>query len=365
MPLGPIVIPGCRPFLPKDITMHNDTNASADSSASAHLRLIQCVHQGSTRAALVENEHRVRLTDADTYSLARRALESGKPLAAVVQDSLTGETLDYGELVEQGQLLPPLTHPDPAHCLVTGTGLTHLGSADTRSAMHAASNSDEAEMTDSMRMFKLGVEGGKPGEGKIGAQPEWFYKGDGDCVVAPEAPLPWPSFAEDAGEEPELAGLYINDDQGRPHRLGFAIGNEFSDHITERYNYLWLAHSKLRACSFGPELLIGELPAHLEGTSRITRQGETLWEKPFLTGEANMAHSLANLEHHHFKYAGFRRPGDVHVHFFGTATLSFADGIKVNPGERYEIDLPAFGRPLRNPLATPDADEGAVTVITL
>ena len=52
-----------------------------------------------------------------------------------------------------------------------------------------------------------------------------------------------------------------------------------------------------------------------------------------LTGEGNMAHSLANLEHHHFKYRNFRRPGDVHVHFFGTATLSFADKIVVEPGD--------------------------------
>ena len=54
-----------------------------------------------------------------------------------------------------------------------------------------------------------------------------------------------------------------------------------------------------------------------------------LWEKPFLTGEENMCHSLDNLEYHHFKYAAHRVPGDVHLHFFGTATLSFADGIRV------------------------------------
>ena len=41
-----------------------------------------------------------------------------------------------------------------------------------------------------------------------------------------------------------------------------------------------------------------------------------------------MCHPIANLEHHHFKYAGFRRPGDVHVYFFGASTLSCADGIK-------------------------------------
>ncbi|SEL87779.1 AraD1 family protein [Halomonas daqiaonensis] len=314
------------------------------------MRLIQCDHQGQVRAALVENEKQVRLLDADTLTLARRAIGRGKPLEDVVASALTETRLDYQQLIDEKHLLLPLTHPDPAHCLVTGTGLTHLGSADTRSAMHAKAQADDAELTDSMRMFKLGVENGKPAAGETGAQPEWFYKGDGGCVVAPEAEIPVPGFAEDAGEEPELAGLYVIGDDGTPWRVGFAIGNEFSDHVTERFNYLWLAHSKLRACSFGPELLVGELPSHLEGTSRIVRDGETLWEKPFLTGEANMAHSLANLEHHHFKYANFRRPGDVHVHFFGTATLSFADGIRTREGDRFEIALADFGRPLRNAL---------------
>lgn len=314
------------------------------------MRLIQCDYQGQTRAALVESERSVRLLDTDTYSLARRAIAAGNSLGETIESALTDTRLDYRQLIDERRLLPPLTHPDPAHCLVTGTGLTHLGSADTRSAMHASVSADDAELTDSMRMFKLGVEGGKPAAGSVGAQPEWFYKGDGDCVVAPETAIPVPAFAEDAGEEPELAALYVIADDGRPWRVGHAIGNEFSDHVTERYNYLWLAHSKLRACSFGPELLIGELPAHLEGTSRIVRDGKALWEKPFLTGEANMAHSLANLEYHHFKYPGFRRPGDVHVHFFGTATLSFADGIRTQEGDRFEIELPAFGRPLRNPL---------------
>ncbi|MGQ0334837.1 AraD1 family protein [Halomonas elongata] len=314
------------------------------------MRLIQCLHEDRLHAALVETETTVRLADTDTYHLARDAMASGRSLAEVVEARLTDTRLDYAELIDTGRLMPPLTHPDPAHCLVTGTGLTHLGSADARSAMHAKTQANEEDLTDSMRMFKLGVENGKPDAGKVGAQPEWFYKGDGDCVVPPEAPLPSPAFAQDGGEEPELAGLYLIDDDGRPRRLGFAVGNEFSDHVTERFNYLWLAHSKLRACSFGPELLIGSLPGHLEGVSRITRDGETLWQKPFLTGEDNMAHSLANLEHHHFKYPGFRRPGDVHVHFFGTATLSFADGIQPREGDRFEIEIPAFGRALRNPL---------------
>ncbi len=62
-----------------------------------------------------------------------------------------------------------------------------------------------------------------------------------------------------------------------------------------------------------------------------------------------MSHHIANLEHHHFKYALFRRPGDLHVHFFGTATLSFSDGIKARDGDIFEIEAPPFSLPLRNP----------------
>jgi hypothetical protein len=76
---------------------------------------------------------------------------------------------------------------------------------------------------------------------------------------------------------------------------------------------------------------------------------------PFLTGEANMSHSLRNLEHHHFKYALFRRPGDVHVHFFGTATLSFAAGVQVRVGDVFEIAAQPFRLPLRNPVALSDS----------
>src|SRR3546814_10198922 len=112
---------------------------------------------------------------------------------------------------------------------------------------------------------------------------------------------------------------------GTPVRLGLALVNEFSDHVTERGNYLWLAHSKLRPAALGPELLTGTLPDHVEGASRIVRDGKTIWEKPFVSGEATMSHAIRNLEHHHFKSPGFRPPGDVHVHFFGPATLSFLE----------------------------------------
>jgi hypothetical protein len=276
-----------------------------------------------------------------------------------------GEAVDLPRALADGRITLPVTHPDPAHMHLTGTGLTHLGSAAARDAMHAklANASSGAEtLTDSMKMFRMGLEGGRPAPGAVGVQPEWFYKGNGHTAVAPGKPLTAPGFAEDGGEEPEVAGVYIIGPDGTPHRIGWALANEFSDHVVERVNYLWLAHSKLRPASFGPEILLGDMPADLRGTSRIRRGGAVIWEKPFLSGEANMSHSYANLEHHHFKYPLFRQPGDLHVHMFGTATLSFADGVKTQAGDVFEIEAAPFGLPLRNPLAFAPKEDGATAV---
>jgi len=311
-------------------------------------------------------ERRVGILDGDavaplagytsTLDLARAAIAQGKGIAALADAAAKADAAgkaSYEAIARAGRLLAPLDHPDPAHCHVTGTGLTHLGSADARDAMHRKIEGDVENLSDSMKMFRLGVEGGKPQGDKPGVQPEWFYKGDGDSVRASGQALEMPDFALDGGEEPEIAGLYLIGADGQPWRLGFALGNEFSDHVTERQNYLYLAHSKLRQCGVGPALLVGELPAHVEGVSRIrAKDGSVRWEKPFVSGERNMSHSIANLEYHHFKYGLFQRPGDVHIHFFGTATLSFADEVRVEPGETFEIEAPAFGPALRNPLAS-------------
>jgi hypothetical protein len=281
--------------------------------------------------------------------LALAAITAKRSLVDEVTASGLLDPVDVEAELTAGRVLAPIDHPDPAHLWLTGTGLTHLGSAEGRDRMHKAAAADE-NLTDSMRMFLEGMEGGKPAEGAIGQQPEWFYKGNGDHLVGPEGTLSRPACARDGGEEPELAGIYLIGPDGTPFRLGFCLANEFSDHITERHNYLWLAHSKLRQASLGPELLVGELPPDIRGTSRIRRAGAVVWEKPFLTGESNMSHTIANLEHHHFKYSLFRHPGDVHVHFFGTATASFADGFETQADDVFEIEAHPFTLALRNNL---------------
>lgn len=290
------------------------------------------------------------------YGLARRAIDSEITLEAVVENSVTGVNLDYAMLVDEGRLLPPIDHHDAAHLLITGTGLTHLGSADARDEMHRKVSSSESELSDSMRMFRMGLEGGKPADGSIGVQPEWFYKGDGSVLVAPGHPFEMPSFALDGGEEPEIVGVYLIGPDGSPYRLGFALGNEFSDHVMEKENYLYLAHSKLRQCSIGPELRTGPLSDDVAGKVRVHREGVVLWEDTWLSGEANMSHYVSGLEHHHFKYELFRRPGDVHLHFFGTAVLSFTAGVVCEPGDTFEVESPEFGRPLRNELTVASSE---------
>lgn len=235
------------------------------------MRLIQFENEQGQRQVGVVGEARVSVVRgvATTRELALQAIGNGHGLIAEIERLGVEPGPVYAELIEQRRVLAPLDHADPAHCLVSGTGLTHLGSASTRDKMHQQVEAQQAEgkLTDTMQMFQWGMAGGRPAAGSEGAQPEWFYKGDGSIVVRPGADFPVPDFAEDFGEEPELTGLYVIADDGQPYRIGFALGNEFSDHVVERKNYLYLAHSKLRFCSFGPEMLIGELPRHLSGIS--------------------------------------------------------------------------------------------------
>lgn len=315
------------------------------------MRLIQYELDNGERAVGKvdgENVHQVNKVGS-TRDLALQSVEAGKSLAEMVESLGVGAEVVYQDLLQRKKVLPPLDHPDPAHCMIVGTGLTHVASAAARDKMHTDLNATEEEsLSPSMQMFKWGLEGGKSANGTAGVQPEWFYKGDGSSVVRPGGEFPVPAFADDEGEEPEVVGLYVIGPDQKPYRVGYAIGNEATDHVMEKKNYLYLAHSKLRYSSFGPELYVGDLPDHVEGQVRIVRNGEVVWEKPFATGESNMSHSLDNLEYHHFKYNQFLRPGDVHVHFMGTSVASFGDGVQTQVGDRFEIEIPAFGKPLIN-----------------
>lgn len=315
------------------------------------MRLVQLINaNGARRVAVVEGETLRLLSSGESvYDVAQAALAKDVRLPDAVNERLSKETLDYGpvyRLESEWRLLPPFSHPEPARLLVTGTGLTHKASADNRQAMHRKPE----ELSDSMRMYLDGLQGGRPAPGEIGVSPEWFYKGCGTILRAHGEPLEVPNFAGDGGEEPEVAGVYMVDDSGRPRRVGMVMANEFSDHVIEKQSYLYLAHSKLRACAIGPELLVDPDFGDVRGTVSIERGGKPLWSKAIATGETNMSHSVANLEHHHFKYDVHRRPGDAHLHFFGADAFSFGDGVRLEDGDVMVVAFEGFGRPLRNPL---------------
>jgi hypothetical protein len=349
------------------------------------MKLIQFIVADTGRhVGLIEKDVVIDLTCINPhwkniYSIFEEARQAGQSLESYISNSNFPKnrvTLNYLELTRQRPggktwLLPPVDHPDPAHCLVSGTGLTHLGSASQRNEMHQApvqSGTRQADqvtkaITDSQKMFEMGLNGGKPELGRRGAQPEWFYKGSGAVLKGCNDFLEIPSFCEDCGEEPEIAGCYIIDKSGVPCRLGFAIGNEWSDHITEKVNYLWLAHSKLRTCSIGPELVTDLDFSDIRGYCRIYRKDSLIYDSgELLTGEKNMSNSLANLEDHHFKNAQFCIPGEVHIHFLGTMRISSGNWSPFQPEDKIQIHFEGMGQDLKNYVRRVPMDSTPVAV---
>jgi hypothetical protein len=331
------------------------------------MRVIQVTNGAVRRVALVDEPHVRPLEGVDSvYDLACMAMERATPLSTMVERHATGAPLEYDALyagIGPWRLLPPIDHPqEPARCMVSGTGLTHVGSARDRNAMHHARLETPS---DSVRMFEEGLAGGRPAPGTIGVAPEWFYKGTGVMLRAHGEALDVPPYAEGGGEEAEIAGIYIIDPCGHPRRVGLAVGNEFSDHRFERKNYLNLAGSKLRASSVGPELVIGSAFDAIAGEVWIERGQARVWSRRVASGQVEMCHSLGNIEHHHFKFEGHRRPGDVHVHFFGAHSLSFGDGLTLLDGDVMAIQFEGFGRPLRNVLRVDRSENRVITVDAL
>ena len=244
------------------------------------MRLAQFIDENGKRALAVTARGESRLVKGarTTLDLARQAIAEGVSLRKLIADRGVGKPVDLARALKERRVLTPIDHKDPAHVIVTGTGLTHLGSAEGRDKMHR-DLADPAKLTDSMRMFKLGLEGGRPAGAKPARSRNGSIKATAQPWPRPEGDLPSPAFALDGGEEPEIVGIYLIDDAGAPVRVGFALGNEFSDHVTERQNYLWLAHSKLRPASVGPELLVGDLPADVKGrVAHPAGQGSHLGE---------------------------------------------------------------------------------------
>src|SRR6185312_3678744 len=107
------------------------------------IRLVQIGNGVLRRVALVDEPYLRSLTDvASVYELTQQCLRKGRALSEYAQERATGEVLNYDDVYggkSQWKLLAPIDVPGAvSKLLVAGTGLTHLGSAKERQAMHIA-----------------------------------------------------------------------------------------------------------------------------------------------------------------------------------------------------------------------------------
>ena len=154
------------------------------------LRLIQLESEaGERQCAVVHDDGSAVLIEgySTTYELCLAALRAKKSMNEFIAPTIAkGAAVDYDAALEAGRVLAPIDHPDPAHSVrslacaqdvpysastlalpllcgssppqnVTGTGLTHLGSAAGRDKMHSGGEDKSAEknLTDSMKMFNM------------------------------------------------------------------------------------------------------------------------------------------------------------------------------------------------------------------
>lgn len=311
------------------------------------LRVSQFIDDNGHRAMCATDCHgvsRVLRGTADLRTLALEAILADRSLTDLIGERTTDTVVDLEAALENNRVLVPVDHPDPAHLLVSGSGLSHKSWL----ACEPDHGSDESAWPPHYKILMLGQRGGKPPTGTFGSQPEWFYKGTGDILVPPGGAIPHPDWGHGIGEEAEIAGIYIVGPDRKPFCIGYTLGNEFSDELMFFANVYHTAHSKRRHVSLGPEVLMGPLPQDIEARISLQRAGAVQWQADFRTGEFNMLHSIANIEAHYFKYRHWFVPGDVHVLFYGNSVMSTAQGEVIEDGDIFRLDCALFGLPLVN-----------------
>ncbi len=280
------------------------------------MRLVQYREPGGHRAVAVMDRapptEARRVQDAEnTYELALEALETGKSLAETVRLHGTDAVIDLDKVGREGRLLPPIEHPVPTRCWITGS--------------------------------EIG-----PGEGQVPLG--WFFRGNGATLVGSGQPLQQPDFGMGAAARAAVVGLYIIADDGTPCRLGWALGNDFTDDRVLGLGPAHRAPARLRASAVGPELVFGDLPREITGSVRLRRGSEVVEEVASPWGRRRWGKRWQRWRRTIF---GIRCSG-------GRGTCIFTSSLAVTArrlataaqaGDVFEIAAPDFGLPLVSPLA--------------
>jgi hypothetical protein len=240
---------------------------------------------------------------------------------------------------------------------------------------------------------------------KRGAQAKFFQKGNGLILRGHNSTLEVPEYALDGGEEAELFGCYIVGPDRRAHRVGFAQGCDWSDHALENTNDYYFQQSKMRQCSLGPELVIGDVPFDdIEGHCSVWRRSEELEaierrqgnrnemlsqqqfgrsasmtplydSGPIFTGEKHMLYSLENLEDSFLRQRHLLAPGTVFIHAFGCSGSSWWSGPSTGTlqprqwqyqsDDRIEIRFQEMGRTLVNSVVRQPRSSSVVAAVAM
>ncbi|MCX4761541.1 fumarylacetoacetate (FAA) hydrolase [Streptomyces sp. NBC_01275] len=208
------------------------------------------------------------------------------------------------------RLLPPLLPTATGDSLVSGFMRTHRSKFET-----------------------------EPQEGEEFVPPNWFFKGLGNWLRLPGETLVVPSKPVALIEEPEVALVYVNDEEGAPHYAGYTFGNDLCDIGLHLENPGWNPYCKLCDTALTPWLFLGEPPTTVTGRVTVERDGATAWEGGFDCGEDSLYFKVRDMADHLFSFPAVRRPGLVNYVLLGADRASFHDGFRIADGDRVTIDV--------------------------
>ncbi|WP_431975919.1 hypothetical protein [Micromonospora haikouensis] len=179
--------------------------------------------------------------------------------------------------------------------------------------------------------------------------PNWLIKGNGSWLETNGRPLTVPASAVALLEEPEVALVFVNGQDGTPHYAGYTFANDLNDiglHLQNPWG--WTPYAKLCDTSMTPWLFLGAPPQAVAGQIIIERDGVAAWKGDFTCGADAIFQRVTDMVDHLFAFPGLRRPGLVNYLLLGSDKASYHAGFRIADGDRITFDLTSHGVVLSN-----------------